>query len=227
MNLRIPRRRFGQLAIASAATAAIANLAGKVVAQSAPENLYGASVSTNNTTSNINTTPNISIKKSNVTTGQQLSTSEVPSTSVSNASTPVETTNKSTSTQPSDRLTGLTSLSDGTLAKTSVSSSKEGNVTQLIVTDPNTSKTTKTLKLSGFSNKNSTVESIVATKNDTLLSIISLNQGVTPFDLGTIDRTTGKVSDSNAAGLPKLDSQRRYSNLAQAQDGTIYATSLG
>ncbi|MBO3464504.1 hypothetical protein, partial [Aetokthonos hydrillicola] len=199
------------------------------VAQSAPGTLYSAKVSNSNSTSpsDANSTPQITIRASNPTTGQQLSSSEIPAKTVSNANTAVEATPKSTATDSGERLTGLTTLSDGTLVKTSVSSSQDGDVTRLVFTDPKTSKTTDTLKVSGFSNDNSTVESILATKNDTLLGIISLNEGVLPFDLGTIDRKTGKVSNSNAAGLPKLDSNRRYSNLTQAADGTIYATSLG
>ena len=228
MNLRIKRRRFGQLAIASAATAAITNLAGKVAAQSSPETLYSASVSSTSVVSNTNTTPPITVKSSNVTSGQQLTNFAVPSTTVSTPNTPVETTPKATSTQPNTRLTGLTSLSNGTLAKTTVSSSKNGDVTQLIFTDPTTSKTVNTLKVSGFPNNNSTVESLLAPKNtNNLIAIISLNQGIPPFDLGAIDPTTGKITTSSSAGLPTLNSSQRYSNLTQASDGTIYATNLG
>ncbi|MBR8835099.1 MAG: hypothetical protein DSM106950_13965 [Stigonema ocellatum SAG 48.90 = DSM 106950] len=227
MNLKIRRRQFGQLALASATTAVIANLGGKVAAQK-QQTLYSVRVSKLNSISDpVNTTPQIILKSSNVTTGQELLNSEIASTTVSNVSTAVETVEKSISTQPSERLTGVTTLSDGTLVSTSVLSSKSGNVTRLSVTNPNTSQTTNSLKVSGFPNNNSTVESLLSTKDNKLIGVISLNEGTPPFDLAIIDRATGKVTLSTEAGLPRLASGRRYSNIVQSPDGKIYATTLG
>jgi hypothetical protein len=227
MNLRIQRRRFGQLAIASAATAAITNLAGKVVAQSSSGTLFSATVSSPSNPSNPNLTPAISVQSFNVTSGQQLVNIGVPSTTVSNSSTPVDLTPKSTSTELPARLTGLTTLSDGTLAKTTVSSSQNSDVTQLIITNPTNSQVVRTVNLTGLPN-NGTVESILAPKNNNnLLAVISLNGGIPPFQLGTINPTTGQVTDSTNAGLPALNPNPRYSNLTQASDGTIYGTTLG
>ncbi|MBD2772089.1 hypothetical protein [Iningainema tapete] len=53
MNLRIRRRRFGQLALASAATAAIANLGTKAVAQQSSGILFGVRFSSDSAAENI------------------------------------------------------------------------------------------------------------------------------------------------------------------------------
>ncbi len=232
MHLRIRRRRFGQLAIASAASTAIANLAGKAVAQS-PPTIYAVSVSNPNPqvssfVTAAKSTPALTVKTADVTPSQNIISSvTVATTTVSNANTPPEVVPKASSLEPQERLTGLTTLSNGTVVNTSVLNSPNGDVTRLIFIDPKSSRVQNSLIVSGLPNNNSTVESLAAIKNDTLLSVISLNAGVPPFTLGTIDRTTGKVTSGSAAGLPSLNSSRRYSNLAQAPNGTIYATTLG
>ncbi|MBR8833094.1 MAG: hypothetical protein DSM106950_03365 [Stigonema ocellatum SAG 48.90 = DSM 106950] len=228
MNLKIRRRRFGQLAFASAATAAITNLAGKVVAQSQPI-LFSVGVSTSNFIADDvpSLTPQLTLTSSNVITGQQISNSEILPTTVHNIGTPIETVIKSIFTEPEEVITGFDSLFNGTLVKTSVLRSNDGNVTRLIFTDPQSSQTINTLIVSGFSTDNSTVESLLVTPENNFIGIISLNEGTPPFDLATIDGTTGKVTSSTASGLPQLEPDKRYGNLAQAPDATIYATTLG
>ncbi len=239
MSLRIRRRRFGQLAVASAAATAIANLAGKAVAQQSPSAIYGVSLSTvkaltdvgNLVSSDINnianTAPAITLISSDVDTGKQLSTLEIATTTVNNLTTSIEAAGKAISRQPQERITGLTTLSDGTLITASVVNSSQGNVNRLIFNDTKSSKAQKALKVSGFKKSNSTVENLLAIKDDTLIAVVSLNGGTPPFELVTIDRNTGIINSSNDLALPDLLPFLRLSNLAQSSDGTIYATTLG
>lgn len=235
MNLRIRRRRFGQLAIASAATAAIANLGSKAVAQQPSEVIFGVSLGKSSLvgglissiTDLVNNTPAISLISSDLVSGRDISSVELPSITVDNINTTVETVAKAATSVLRERLTGLTTLSDNTLVIASVSTSRNGNVTRLVFTDPKSSRPQNSLKLSGFPTNTSTVESILATEDNNLLSVISLNEGITPFDFATIDTKTGKVTSGVELALPAVEVDRRYSNLASSPDGTIYATTLG
>ena len=232
MNLRIRRRQFGLLALASAATAAIANLPSKTIAQQSSQLIYGVSLSASSSAPQVaanvaNTTPEIVLTSLDLTTSKDVSSSTVAATTVSNLSTPIESAVKSVASQPTERITGLSGIVGGKFVNSTVSISKSGNATRLIFTDPKSSNAQNSLKLSGFPNNNSTVESLLSTQDNRLLSVISLNGGTPPFDLATIDSTTGKVTPSASSGLPTLESGRRYSNLAQSSDGTIYATTIG
>jgi hypothetical protein len=71
---------------------------------------------------------------------------------------------------------------------------------------------------------NNTVESILVTNGGPILSIVSLNSGVPPLRLATIDAQTGQASLVEGFNFP---SNTRFSNLTQCPDGTIYGTSLG
>ncbi|MBD2772976.1 hypothetical protein [Iningainema tapete] len=238
MNLRIRRRRFGQLAIASAATAAIANLGSKAVAQqsevilgvrlgksSGGGGLLGGIVSS--ITDLANNTPAITLITSDLVSGREISVIDLPSIAVDNISTVVETVAKAATTALRERITGLTTLSDNTLVIASVSQSRNGNVTRLVFSDPSSSRPKNSLKLSGFPTNNSTVESILSTNDNNLLSVISLNNAITPFDFASIDPRTGRVTPGAELALPAVELDRRYSNLASSPDGTIYATTLG
>lgn len=211
MNLRLRRRRFGQLVIASAATLAIGNLATKTLAQTEDSSslLYGVSADSKGTgivRQSFNSTTNAVQDLSALTLDLSL---------------------QSDILQPNERLSAFTVLPDGTFVTASaptiaVITGNPVNLSKLIFTD--TSSSPKILsELSGLA-QNSTVESLLATNDDRLLSIVSLSQGSPPFILTNIDRQTGRVSLTNELDLqPNL----RFSNLTQSPDGAIYATSLG
>ncbi len=232
MNLRIRRRRFGQLAIASAATAAIGNLASKAVAQQ-PDLIYGISLTdeksslTDLVSNVVNSTPAIALISSDLVSGKDISRVTLPSISVSNITTTVENVAKAVGIALRERLTGLTVLSDGTFVISTVSSSRNGNFTRLVFANLNSLNLPNGLKVSGFPNNNSTVESLLATADNNFISVISLNGGITPFDFATIDAKTGKVTSGAESALPEVELDRRYSNLTNSPDGTIYATTLG
>jgi hypothetical protein len=248
MNLRIRRRRFGQLAIAI--TAAIANLESKVFAQQS-EQLYGVLLSSTSSSkredsvdaSAANTTPAVviqSIGLTNLATAQEALNIEIPENTVTNQSEPTETADKALVVEkPSERITGFTVLSDNTLVISTVAATKNGDFSRLIFTEtPKKNgkkppiKSMKVKKIKNQKYKNSTVESLLATtikdkKGNQLLAVISLSEGVSPFELAFIDSNSGQIDTSVETGLPKLSPHERLSNLAQSPDGRIYATSIG
>ena len=127
-----------------------------------------------------------------------------------------------------ERLSGFTLLADGTFAlataPTTAAINGGVNLSRLIFfgASPQPQPGAVFLELPGLA-KNNTVESLLATQDGNLLTIVSLNQGTPPFTLATIDRNNGQVT-SIPVTLPQ---DQRFSNLTQCPDGTIYVTSLG
>ncbi|MBW4612839.1 MAG: hypothetical protein KME21_06070 [Desmonostoc vinosum HA7617-LM4] len=253
MNLRIRRRRFGQIVLASAATTALSNFAGKAIAQNPSSVIYGFSVanaadnlvtSTVNSLVRINTvdslvknvdvlnlaksTPEITVTALDTLSGKVVSTVKLLSTVVENVRLNLtkETATKAVYTNPVERLTGVTTLSNGSFVAASVLSSSSGDFTRLSVIDPKSSRLQKGLRVSGFESVNSTIESLLAIKGDNLISIVSLNAGTPPFVTAGIDIQTGRIVNGAKFALPELSDTKRYSNLTQTPDGKIYATSL-
>lgn len=234
MNLRIRRRRFGQIAIISAALSAIANFAGKTVAQQAESIIYGVSLTSSSSIINIgikiaglidiNISPAITLISSDLVSGRDLATIQIAGISLNNLDTLVETANKALFTEPSERLTALTPLADGSLLIASVASTRTGNVNRIILIDGKSTRPLKALRVSGFRRVNGTLESLVAIKENNLLGVVSLNEGTPPFNLVNFDLNSAKLNYSDE--LPLLAANLRFSNLAQAPDGTIYATTL-
>ena len=239
MNFRIRRRRFGQLAIASAAATALANLAGKSVAQSSPPAILGLRLSDIQTSTGIgktihdltNTTPALNLVSLNLATGQELSILKIPVKTVDNLPQFSITianlfANQAVSIEPRERLTGLVTLTDGRVVAASVVNTAQGDVSRLVITDSKSSTSQNSLIVSGLQS-NSTVEDLLATKDNRLIAVVSLNRGTPPFALATIDPKTGAVNSGDDLGLPAVPPFLRLSNLAQSSDGTIYATTLG
>lgn len=126
MNLRIRRRRFGQIAIVSAALSAIGNFAGKTVAQQAESIIYGVSLASSTDIINIGTkiaelidvniTPAVTLISSDLVSGRDLATISLNGININIEDTLVETANKALYTEPSERLTALTPLADGSFS---------------------------------------------------------------------------------------------------------------
>ncbi|MBD2606890.1 hypothetical protein H6G81_20730 [Scytonema hofmannii FACHB-248] len=234
MNLRIRRRRFGQIAIASAAFSAIANFAGKTVAQQAESTIYGVSfpssadiinIGINKITEliDVNITPALTLISSDLVSGKDVLT-QLPGISVNNRDTLVETANKALYTEPSERLTALTPLAGGSFVIVSVASTRTGNFNRIILIDRNSARPQRALRVSGFRRINGTLESLVAIKENSFIGVVSLNEGTPPFDLVNFDFNSAKLNSSN--DLPLLPGNLRLSNLTLSPDGTIYATAL-
>ncbi|PMB40695.1 hypothetical protein CEN41_18935 [Fischerella thermalis CCMEE 5330] len=236
MKLQIRRRQFGKLVLASAATTAIINLANKSVAQNSNTVVYGAIVAAKGrkqakdqeSTDVANTTPAIKVTALDLGTLRQVSTTEVPSTAVDNANTVTESAQKALYTEPTERITGFTSLSDGSFVFVVVGSSRKGNYTKLLITDiKKLDKKPKSKKISGFKKTNNTIEGVVGTKDDKLICIVSESGGTPPFKFALVDPQNGKVSYESDLALPELFPNRRYSNLAQSPiDGKYYLTTM-
>lgn len=229
MKLKIRRRRFGQMAIASAATAVIANFSSKSIAQSSQQ-LIGVRFSSNTNKQNEvvlndleNSTPPITLVFLDLFSGQEKLTTEIPSTSVDNKTTKIEKASKAFYIKPNERITGLATLSDGTIITTIVASDQKGNYSKLLFIKKNS---LKSKKISGFKKSNSTIEYVAATKDDRIISVVSLTGGSPPFELVIINSKNGKVTAGVELKLPDLSPDLRFSNLAPAPDRTLYATIL-
>lgn len=234
MNLKLKRRRFGLLALASATTTLLSNFAAKTVAQQARLVIYGVRLTPASSSitedqadaSAANKTPAIILQSIDLVTGQELTTAEIPEQLVQNQQEPTQTVNKAlVIKKPSERITGFTVISDGTFVVAAAAATKKGDFSRFIFFGQDITKPKKGLKTKKIK-KSNTVESLLAIQNDQLLSLISQNQGIPPFELAVINPKSGQV-DGNTLGLPDLPPNQRFSNLAQSPDGKIYATTLG
>jgi hypothetical protein len=174
------------------------------------------------------TTPEISLISLDIQTGKQLLHSPISAHIVENLNTHTKTAPKAFHKQPRERLTSLTPLSNGMFIITCVAHTQKGNFNRLIfIKTDKSSRIHKALKVWGFKQENSTLESLLETKDGKLLGIVSLRAGAPPFELVTIDHKTGKVTYDGLV-LPDLQPDQRYSNLTQSPvNRKIYATSMG
>jgi hypothetical protein len=123
--------------------------------------------------------------------------------------------------QPNERLSSFTVMLDGTFVVTTAPSVilQASSPSRLITFSPST-----TLPTSQELDQSITIESLCARNNGELLSIISLNQGVPPFNLAKINQQTGEVSFLN--DQLALPTNARFSNLTESPDGYLYTTYL-
>ena len=233
MNQKLTRRRFGQLAIASTATAAavLAAIANKTFAQAsnlvivgvrlgppstddADTNLNSTTVdSTENSTTTASTAQELVLQSLDVGTGQvlTLTTSQV----LQGGTTPI--------LQVGEELSGLTSLADGTivLAINPASTSNKGDTPTRLTFLGTSPKVVTVSEL----NKQEKIESFVRTNDvNRLLGLVVKKNGTPPVKLVNINVQTGAISNNNDFTLP---ANVRFSNLAQCPDGKLYMTAVG
>ena len=196
MKLKLTRRRFGRLAIASTAVAGLGYLANKTFAQTAPPLVvYGAC-------------PNpkageIILQSLNLKTGavQDVTTATL---------------------DVGEKLIGLTSLANGTplLAVGPVRAGKNQNAaTRLIFL----STSPRTLTLSGLDGQQYTLESLLGLSDGSLIGLVTRKNNMPPVRLVDINLNTGKVSFTDKVNLPE---QERFSQLMQTPNGTVYTTAV-
>jgi hypothetical protein len=173
------------------------------------------------------TTPKISLISLDIETGENLSHSTISTNIVENQEALTQVVPKAFYQEPYERLTSLNTLSNGAFIVSSVAHTQEGNFNRLLfVNNDESSQIQKSLKVWGFKQEDSTLESLLETEDGKLIGIISLRGGIPPFELVTIDSETGKVNYDELV-LPDLLPDRRYSNLAQSPvEKKIYATSM-
>ena len=120
-----------------------------------------------------------------------------------------------------ERIGGFAALAKGSLflTKTQGVPGEPEVISRLTVSNGSS----QTLTVTGLG-ENNTVESLLITNDGSILCIVSLNSGVPPFRLATIDAQTGKASLVEGFNFPP---NARFSNLTQCPNGTIYGTALG
>jgi hypothetical protein len=198
MELKLTRRRFGQLAIASAATAAIANLANKTFAQTPNLVIYGARPEAKSA-------GKIFVQSLNLTTSE-----------VKDVTT--------TTLEPGELLTSLTSLADGTLVlaiSPARGGKKDGDATRLVFVGGPSAK--DPLIVSGLT-KQQRLESLVGLKDGSLIGLVIKSNYTPPVRLAEINLNTGELSFTDKVNLT---GNERFSNLAVCPNGTIYTIDTG
>ncbi len=128
-------------------------------------------------------------------------------------------TNPQLTLQPNERISSFTVLLDGTLvvATAPATTSQNPNPSRLL-----SFSSSQIPALQGLE-QSSTIESLCATQDGRLLSIVSLNLGLPPFRLATIDVNTGEVSFINELSMPE---NQRFSNLTESPNGHLIATNI-
>lgn len=179
-----------------------------------------------------NTTPAISLvsldfqsdKKKFISELLPKTINEILPTTVDNISEKNDNANLAYYTEPTERLTSLTSLSDDTFMFVTTVSSQKGHYNKLLHFD---GKSSKSKKLAGFKKSNCTVENLLAIKKNKLIGVVSLAGGIPPFEIVEIDLKNGKINSDSDLCLPQLPPDVRLNNLACSPDGKIYATTVG
>jgi hypothetical protein len=120
---------------------------------------------------------------------------------------------------PGERLTGLTYLADGTLlvAITPDSASANGaEPTRFLILN----KSSQTIPVSGLK-VDEALDSLLLLKSGSLIGLVTKKDGTGPAQIVDVNFKTGKVSFTNRISLP---TDRRFSCLAEAPDGTLYTS---
>jgi hypothetical protein len=199
MNLKLTRRRFGQLAIASTAAVATGYLANRTVAQTnLVDVLYGIRIEGRGLVlQTLNLVTLVLSDVLNLTTGINL--------------------------RDGDQLSGFTSLSNGTLVvviNPSRTSNRDDYPPRLIFlgTPP------RTLTVTGLRDKKYILGDIVGTRGGSLVGLVYKRNGTPPVRLASIDPSTGELDITDS-----FRGNQRVRNLTECPEGdggTIYTTTV-
>ncbi len=199
MNLKLTRRRFGQLAIASTAAVATGYLANRTVAQTnLVDVLYGIRIEGRGLVlQTLNLVTLVLSDVLNLTTGINL--------------------------RDGDQLSGFTSLSNGTLVvviNPSRTSNRDDYPPRLIFlgTPP------RTLTVTGLRDKKYILGDIVGTRGGSLVGLVYKRNGTPPVRLASIDTDTGELDITDS-----FRGNQRVRNLTECPEGdggTIYTTTV-
>ena len=199
MNLKLTRRRFGQLAIASTAAVATGYLANRTVAQTnLVDVLYGIRIEgTGLVVQTLNLVSLVLSDVLNLTRGITLA--------------------------PGDQLSGFTSLSNGTLVvviNPSRTSNRDDYPPRIILlgTPP------RTLTVTGLRDKKYVLGDIVGTRGGSLVGLVYKRNGSPPVRLASINTSTGALDI-----IDSFRGNQRVRNLTECPEGnggTIYTTTV-
>jgi hypothetical protein len=219
MELKLTRRRFGQLAIAGTVVAVLGNFQRKVFSQISTPPLVVMGVRLG------------SIPSPDVDTGlddpvpdpDEISTA--PSATIDLILESLDIADPQPQPLPipqillksDEQVTGLTSLFDGTwvAAITPLPTRHNGGGPTRLIVGPFAT----TVTISGLKKKEQ-LGSLVGTKEGRLLGLVVKDNGRPPISLVEVDWKTGKF-----ASILKLSGNRRFSNLAEC-DGKLYTTGI-
>jgi hypothetical protein len=223
MKLKLTRRQFGQLAIASTIVTAFTYFTDRTFAQVSNQVIgvnLGPVVDPDHTAiPEIDSTDGSNYDENTIETitNQEivLQSLDLESGKVQNLSTPrVLVTSY-------ESLSAFTSLSDGTpvIVLTPVSTSQYGNRSTRLVF---LSMPEKTVTLAGLKKQN-TLTSLLGTDDGKLLGLVTKKDGRPPVELGEVNIQTGEISFFDKINLPQ---DRQISNLVKCQEGKVYVTAV-
>jgi len=220
MELRISRRRFGQLAIATTTIAGFSYLASKTSAQTSGLTIVG--ISSRGTVTNPDPS-NTDVSSTSVATGDAPDTSDT-SQQVSISSIELPTGRRqggATSATPSDEsISGFAYLTDGTpvVAITPARTSRRKGRNPTRLSFPGTSRSDVTI--SGLTPQQR-LESLMVTPDGLLLGLTANKNGTPPVRLVEVNPNTGTFTVRL-----NLPTDQKYTTLASCPNGTIYTTSV-
>lgn len=220
MELKLTRRQFGQLALASTTVTAIGMFANKIHAQQSSTVVLGArpgNISNNDSPTNLNSNSTDNSDETN-TAGiipSSLQSILVQSFNVSNEQ--VDTVLETPAIlEYGEQLSGFASLKDGRLviAATNVSTDKKNqtNVRLIFLNE----SSLKTVAVSGLKN-NEALRSLVVLNDGTLAGLVNKINGTPPSRLVTVNPDTGEITDRS-----KISDQKRVTAITQCANGTFY-----
>lgn len=220
MELRISRRRFGQLAIATTTIAGFSYLASKTSAQTSGLTIVG--IGSRGTVANPDPS-NTDVSSTSVDTSDAPDTSDI-SQQIVITSIDLPTGRRQggvTSAIPSDEsISGFTYLSDGTpvVAITPARTSRRKGRNPTRLSFPGTSRGEVTI--SGLTPQQR-LESLMVTPDGALLGLVANKNGTPPVKLVEVNYNTGTFNI-----WLDLPPDQKYSTLAICPNGTMYTTSV-
>jgi hypothetical protein len=218
MTSKIKRRKFSQIAIATATTTIISDFAVKAAAQSSQELILGLQIA-EGVNKGQDSTLNINVSELDLVSGQVITKPSVVSIATDTQVLPLDS-----GTEFRHRITGFNRLENRSFVASIAQTSRRGGSSYLIEFNPQ-SRSKRVVKVSGLQ-PYQTIESFVRTPNSFSLCLLALNQAP-PFKLGVLDYSTGSVTSVEQLTSLKLRKNFRYNNLIVAPDGDIYATAMG
>ncbi|MBR8833705.1 MAG: hypothetical protein DSM106950_06610 [Stigonema ocellatum SAG 48.90 = DSM 106950] len=219
MNMKLTRRQFGQLAIASTATIAVGALVSQAVAQTPPSSVLmgvrvGAIIGIDpSVIPEINSTDITKVIPSINTTVTSL-TQQIVVESLNVGSLEMKTQFITPGILlPSEQLSGAAAL-NGTpvVAATNIST---GSMRLIFL-----STSPKTQTVSGLKS-NDTLLDLQVLKDGSLIGMVSNNNSTPPFRLVNINPQTGEITDNNT-----LAENQRITNITQCPDGNLYGIAV-
>jgi hypothetical protein len=216
MNLKLTRRQFGQVAIATTVVAAVGTLVSKTLAQTPSSEVLGLVVGSTSTDDlatpeieSIDNTDETTSKVAVVSTSQPLVVHSLNRGSILTSAPILEF---------GEQITGFAVLKNGTHVVSTITTTdnKADQPTRLLVLGASP----KTLTLSGLK-KQETIIDLFTRKNGSLGALVGKRNGTPPMSIVSINAQTGQITDED-----KLSGNVRVTTVAECPDGNLYGISV-